>query len=121
MIYNAEAQKMGKAQFTNSKTFFNADNSEGAKNRRINLIQEPISQGYFLVNKFMDETFKVKVKKQLLAYNPMKTNNDDNIIDTAGMSFKLSSVVARSTVERVKKERISRKVGIKKSKRGWKL
>ncbi|SFV71494.1 Phage terminase, large subunit [hydrothermal vent metagenome] len=121
MIYNAEAQRTGKAQFTNSKTFFNADNSEGAKNRRINLIQEPISQGYFLVNKFMDETFKVKVKKQLLAYNPMKTNNDDNIIDTAGMSYKLSSVVARSTVERVRKERVSRKVGIKKSKRGWKL
>jgi len=124
MIYNAEAQREGREQFTNSKTFFNADNSEGAKNRRINLIQEPSSQGYFLVNKFMDETFKAKTKKQLLAYNPMKTNNDDNIIDTIGMSYKLKGVVAKSVVVRVRKEKVSRRVStgaIKKNTKGWNL
>ena len=123
MIYNAEAQRTGNPQFINSKTFFDADNSEGAKNRRINLIQEPISQGYFLVNKFMDEGFKAKFKKQLLAYNPMKLNNDDNILDTAGMSYKLKEVVPKSTVVRVKKESVSRRIGsrIKKNKRGWRI
>jgi len=121
MIYNAEAQRTGKPQFANGYTFFNADNTEGAKNRRINLIQEPISQGYFLINKFMDETFKNKTKKQLLAYNPMKTNNDDNIIDTAGMSFKLKGVAAKSIVPRVKRKEVSRRVAKKRNKTGWRF
>lgn len=124
MIYNAEAQRTGKAQFTNAKTFFNADNSEGAKNRRINLIQEPSSQGYFLVNRFMDNTFKEKTKKQLLAYNPMKTNNDDNIIDTIGMSYKLENVVAKSTVIKRAKEKTRQRVasrGNRKNRNGWRL
>jgi hypothetical protein len=84
--FNASQQAKGLPQFSNAINWVKVDN-QVSKNTIINLMQFPLSQHQLVFNTLMDETFKTQLKKELNAYNPDKTDNDDDCMDCISKSF----------------------------------
>jgi len=84
--FNASQQAKGLPQFSNAINWVKVDN-QVSKNTIINLMQFPLSQHQLVFNTLMDETFKTQLQKELNAYNPDKTDNDDDCMDCISKSF----------------------------------
>ncbi|CAA6806604.1 MAG: Unknown protein [uncultured Sulfurovum sp.] len=116
LIMNAKLQKEAKDQITASITVFPPDNTFQAKNKRIKLLTKPLESHTFQIYKFMDTDFKQQfIYGELLKFNPEKTTNTDNCIDTAGLSYSLPDVYPKRFLE--KKEKTIRRHSQRKTKR----
>jgi len=94
MIYNAKAQSKGKKQIFNGVFLFKPDNKV-SKNSIIKLMAAPLEQGYLLFYVGMDKDFKEQLKKELLAFNPERKDNEDNCIDPLSKSFFLKECIPK--------------------------
>lgn len=115
LVYNAKAQAEGKPQISNSITVFKPDNKV-SKNEGIKLMTAPFEHHTLKFYKFMDESFRAQLERELLKFNPERKNNTDNCIDPLSKSFILAECTAKKNLPS-KPEPLKRR---KKSGRGGK-
>ncbi|NKQ40049.1 MAG: hypothetical protein HF962_00545 [Sulfurovum sp.] len=91
--YNARAQEENRPQVKSWVRKYKPDN-QVSKNSVINMMSHPLESGCLVFRKMMDSGFAIQLTKEILAYNPERRSNEDNVIDPLSKSFVRPEVIA---------------------------
>ncbi|MGK0255851.1 MAG: hypothetical protein ACI81I_000458 [Arcobacteraceae bacterium] len=102
---NTKRREQGKFPLNNGINIY-APNNKISKNNKIKYMTVPIEQHTFKVHIGCDTDFKIQFIKEAAAFNPEKTHNTDNCIDTVASTWLFA--VPKKTIIKVQKQQSRR-------------